>query len=121
MMSRDWMEQGTCTQNPEANKLFMSRFLEPFDEEEFYADKLGTQKLTKKEEREMKQVLQPELESARTEHDLGHRIHTAIAKSTCASCPVREACEKYAIEQEADGSPMYGIVAGLTLDRKSVV
>lgn len=118
-MNKEWMDQGICATSPEANKLFMSPYLEPFDEQAFYDDHIGLQKLTKKEELEVKKTLQGELESSRTEHDLGHRMYTKVAKNMCVSCPVREACQDYAFAQEMDGTPMYGVVAGYTQEERS--
>lgn len=120
MEDTKWMDEGTCVQDPDANRLFMSPYLEPFDEEAFYSDKVGNQKLTKKEEREIKMTLQGEMETARTEHTLGYNMYTSIAKDICGSCMVRNFCDMYAIQQQENGTPIYGVLAGLSQeDRES--
>lgn len=119
MMDTEWMDEGTCVQDPEAKGLFMSPYLEPFDEEAFYSDQIGTQKLTKKEEREVRQTLQGDMETARTEHSLGYNLYTSIAKSICGACPVKQQCESYALQQQEEGTPIYGVVAGNTFEDRS--
>lgn len=120
-LDTNWMDEGTCVQDPEAKRLFMSPYLEPFDEDSFYADRIGNQKLTKREERELKQVLQGEMETARTEHSLGHNMYVDVAKNICDACPVKAACGVYSKEQHKNGTPIYGVLAGMTqADRENI-
>lgn len=113
-----WMEKSLCATNEEAQKLFMSPFLEKFSENDFYEDHIGNEKLSTSELEAKKKGLQPLLEEKRTEHELAYSIYTGMAKSFCQQCPVFELCNEYRIEKEQEGVEFYGVIAGLTNEER---
>lgn len=116
-----WMAEGLCAIDEDAQKLFMSPFLEPFSESDFYEDNLGREKLNKEELEERQRELQPILEEKRTEHELANKIYTARAKAICEECPVLDLCAQYAVEKQAEGIEFYGVMAGKTKEERGQI